>query len=249
MMRLSSNLRRFRWLVFTGWLLALLPAIYLTVSQSGHLTGGGFEVPGSQSLRVHDDLEAHYPDQGTSPLALVAAPRADASYEDMNAAAGFLQQVAGQVSDVAVVSNPAQPAPQPDRPYVVSLRLDTSNNSSASDAAKKLRAKVGVQGDRPGHMENGRVRLYVIGQGALSTAAAANTKHDIAKAEQWNLPIILIVLLAVFGSLAAAAIPLALGICTVAITMGLVYLLSAYMTMSVFVTSTVSMFGIALAVD
>jgi heme transporter len=250
MMRLSSNLRRFRWLVFTGWLLALLPAIYLTVTQSGHLTGGGFEVAGSQSLRVHDDLQEHYPDQGTSPLALVAAPRADASYEDMNAAATFLQQVAGQVSDVAVVKNPVQPAPEPDRPYVVSLRLDSANNnSSASDAAKKLRAKVGVQGERPGEMENGRVRLYVIGQGALSTAAAANTKHDIAAAERWNLPIILIVLLAVFGSLAAAAIPLALGICTVAITMGLVYLLSNYITMSVFVTSTVSMFGIALAVD
>jgi heme transporter len=249
MMRLSSNLRRFRWLVFTGWLLVLIPAIYLTVTQSGHLTGGGFEVPGSQSLHVHDELEAHYPDQGTSPLALVAAPRADASYEDMNAAAGFLQQLAGQLTDVAVVRNPAQPAPQPDRPYVVSLRLDSSNNASASDAAKKLRAKVGVQGDRPGQMENGRVRLYVIGQGALSTAAAANTKHDIAAAERWNLPIILIVLLAVFGSLAAAAIPLALGICTVAITMGLVSLLSAYTTMSVFVTSTVSMFGIALAVD
>jgi heme transporter len=249
MMRLSSNLRRFRWFVFTGWLLALIPAIYLTVTQSGHLTGGGFEVAGSQSLRVHDELQAHYPDQGTSPLALVAAPRADASYEDMNAAATFLQQVAGQVSDVAVVKNPAQPAPAPDRPYVVSLRLDSTNNSSASDAAKKLRAKVGTQGERPGQMENGRVRLYVIGQGALSTAAAANTKHDIAAAERWNLPIILIVLLAVFGSLAAAAIPLALGICTVAITMGLVYLLSAYTTMSVFVTSTVSMFGIALAVD
>jgi heme transporter len=249
MMRLSSNLRRFRWLVFTGWLLALIPAIYLTVTQSGHLTGGGFEVAGSQSLRVHDELEAHYPDQGTSPLALVAAPRADASYEDMNAAAALLQQVAGQVPDVVVVKNSAQPAPQPDRPYVVSLRLDSVNNSSASDAAKKLRAKVGVQGERPGQLRDGRVRLYVIGQGALSTAAAANTKHDIAAAERWNLPIILIVLLAVFGSLAAAAIPLALGICTVAITMGLVYLLSAYTTMSVFVTSTVSMFGIALAVD
>ena len=239
MMRLSSNLRRFRWLVFTGWLIALIPAIYLTVIQSGHLTGGGFEVPGSQSLRVHDELEAHYPDQGTSPLALVAAPRADASYEDMNAAAGFLQQAAGQVTDVAVVPNPAQPAPQPDRPYVVSLRLDSPNNASASDACQEAACQIGVQGDRPGQMEDGRVRLYVIGQGALSTAAAANTKHDIAAAERWNLPIILIVLLAVFGSLAAAAIPLALGICTVAITMGLVYLLSAYTTMSVFVTSTV----------
>src|SRR6201993_515313 len=249
MMRLSSNLRRFRWLVFTGWLLALLPAIYLTVTGSGHLTGGGFEVAGSQSLRVHDELEAHYPDQGTSPLALVAAPRADASYEDMNGAATFLQQVAGQVSDVAVVKNSAQPAPEPDRPYVVSLRLDSATNNSASDAAKKLRAKVGVQGDRPGQMENGRVRLYVIGQGALSTAAAANTKHDIATAERWNLPIILIVLLAVFGSLAAAAIPLILGVLTVAISMGLVFALSTHITMSVFVTPTVSMFGIALAVD
>ena len=56
-------------------------------------------------------------------------------------------------------------------------------------------------------------------------------------------------LLAVFGSLAAAAMPLVLGICTVAVTMGLVYLLSMYTTMSVFVTSTVSMFGIALAID
>ncbi len=79
MMRLSSNLRRYRWLVFTGWLLALIPAIYLTVTGSGHLTGGGFEVAGSQSLRVHDELEGDYPDQATSPLALVAAPRADAS--------------------------------------------------------------------------------------------------------------------------------------------------------------------------
>ncbi len=247
-MRLSSNLRRFRWLVFTGWLLALIPAIYLTVTQSGHLTGGGFEVAGSQSLRVHDELEAHYPDQGASPLALVAAPRADASFEDMNDAAAMLKRVAGEVPDVVMVPNPTQRAPQPDRPYVVTLRLD-SNNNSASDAAKKLRTKVGVHGDKPGQIANGRVRLYVIGQGALSTAAAANTKHDIAAAEKWNLPIILIVLLAVFGSLAAAAIPLALGVCTVAITMGLVYLLSTYTTMSVFVTSTVSMFGIALAVD
>ncbi len=75
------------------------------------------------------------------------------------------------------------------------------------------------------------------------------TKHDIAQAEQWNLPIVLVVLLAVFGSLAAAALPLVFGICTVVVTMGLVYLLSMYTTMSVFVTSTVSMFGIALAID
>ncbi|UXA07456.1 MMPL family transporter [Mycobacterium sp. SMC-2] len=246
MMRLSRSLRKYRWLVFTGWLLALVPAVYLALTQSGNLTGGGFEVAGSQSLLVHDQLEELYHDQGSSSLALVAAPRPDASYSDINDAVAQLRRTVAEVPGVAEVPNPTQRPPQPDRPYVLSLRLDSRNTS---DVAKRLRTKVGVKGDQAGQTADGRVRLYVIGQGALSAAAAQNTKHDIAAAERWNLPVILIVLLAVFGSLAAAAIPLALGVCTVVVTMGLVYLLSSYTTMSVFVTSTVSMFGIALAVD
>lgn len=248
MMRLSRNLRRCRWLVFTGWLLALVPAVYLAMTQSGNLTGGGFEVAGSQSLLVHDQLDAHYPDRGAPALALVAAPRPDASYQDIDNAVALLRQIASELPGVTEAPNPTQRPPQPDRPYVVSLRLD-ARNAGTSDVAKKLRDRIGVKGDQSGQTANGKVRLYVIGQGALSAAAAANTKHDIANAERWNLPIILMVLVAVFGSLAAAAIPLALAVCTVVITMGLVFVLSMHTTMSVFVTSTVSMFGIALAVD
>ena len=248
MMRLSSNLRRFRWLVFATWLLALVPSIYLALTNSSNLTGGGFEVADSQSLRVQYAIEDHFPDEGASPLALVAAPRADATYADMNDAVAFLQRVASEVPSVKVVPNPAQPAPGPDRPHVVSLNLDFEN-SGAVDVAKQLRAKVGIDGDRPGEINDGRVRLYVIGQGALGAAASETTKHDVAEAEKWNLPIVLIVLLAVFGSLAAAAVPLLLGVCTVVVTMGVVFWLSSFFTMSVFVTSTVSMFGIALAID
>jgi heme transporter len=248
MMRLSGNLRRYRWAVFAAWLLLLVPSVYLAMHQSGNLTGGGFEVEGSQSLHVQRELEQHFPDQGASPLALVAAPRADASFDDMTAAVTQLERIAAEVPSVKVVPNPQQPPPQPDRPYVVTLQLDF-NNTGAVDVAKQLRQKVGINGDQPGEIENAKVKLYVIGQGALGAAATLATKHDIAQAEQWNLPIVLIVLLAVFGSLAAAAMPLVLGICTVVVTMGLVYLLSMYTTMSVFVTSTVSMFGIALAID
>src|SRR4051812_21727861 len=248
MMRLSSNLRRYRWAVFAAWLLLLVPSIYLALNQSGNLTGGGFEVEGSQSLHVQRELEQHFPDQGASPLALVAAPRADASFDDMTAAVAQLERIAAEVPSVKVVPNPQQPPPQPDRPYLVTLQLDF-NNTGAVDVAKQLRQKVGITGDQPGEVENGKVKLYVVGQGALGAAATSATKHDIAQAEQWNLPIVLIVLLAVFGSLAAAAMPLVLGICTVVVTMGLVYLLSMYTQMSVFVASTVSMFGIALAID
>ncbi len=247
-MRLSAGLRRHRWVVFLCWLLALVPSLTLALTQSNQLTGGGFDVAGSQSLKVQYQLEDHYPQLGASPLALVAAPRADATYTDMADAVAQLEQAAKQVPSLEVVPNPTQPAPAPDRPYVVSLKLDF-NNTGAVDVARQLRAKVGVSGDQPGRTANGRVKLYVIGQGALGAAAQTSTKHDIAAAERWNLPIVLIVLVAVFGSLAAAAIPLALGICTVVVTMGVVYLLSTVTTMSVFVTSTVSMFGIALAID
>ncbi len=248
MMRLSGSLRRHRWLVFTCWLLALVPSVALALTQSGNLTGGGFEVSGSQSLSVQYQLEDHYPQLGSSPLALVAAPRADATYNDMTAAVAQLEQAAREVPNLELVPNAVQPAPAPDRPYVVSLRLGF-NNTGAVDTARQLRTKVGVVGDQPGRAAEGRVKLYVIGQGALGAAAQTSTKHDIAAAERWNLPVVLMILVAVFGSLAAAAIPLALGICTVAVTMGAVYLLSTVTTMSVFVTSTVSMFGIALAID
>ena len=248
MMRLSGTLRRHRWLVFGCWVLALLPSIYLALTQSNQLTGGGFEVADSQSLHVQNAIENQYTQQGASALALVAAPRADATFDDMSAAVAELERAAQQVPSVEVLQNPTQPPPAPDRPYVVSLRLGF-DNSGAVDVARQLRGKIGVSGDQPGAIDNGRVRLYVIGQGALGAAAQTSTKSDIAAAERWNLPIVLMVLIAVFGSLAAAAIPLALGICTVAVTMGVVYALSTLTTMSVFVTSTVSMFGIALAVD
>src|ERR1700716_65319 len=172
MMRLSSNLRRYRWAVFAAWLLLLGPAVYLAMNQSGHLTGGGFEVEGSQSLHLQRELEQHFPDQGASPLALVAAPRADASFDDMNVAVAQLERIAAEVPSVKVVPNPHQPPPQPDRPYVITLQLDF-NNTGAVDVAKQLRQKVGINGDQPGEVSDGKVKLYVIGQGALGAAATA----------------------------------------------------------------------------
>src|SRR4051794_8200173 len=155
MMRLSSNLRRYRWAVFAAWLLLLVPSMYLALNQAGNLTGGGFDVAGSQSLTVQQHLEDHFPDQGASQLALVAAPRADASFEDMNAAVARLQQIAAEVPSVTVVPNPGQPPPAPDRPYVVTLNL-SFENTGATDVAKQLRAKVGINADQPGETQDGK---------------------------------------------------------------------------------------------
>ena len=59
----------------------------------------------------------------------------------------------------------------------------------------------------------------------------------------------LLILIAVFGSLAAAALPLALGVVAVTVTGAIIFLLSQQMEMSVFVTNMASMLGIGVAVD
>ncbi|HYJ57135.1 MAG TPA: hypothetical protein VEX40_16775, partial [Mycobacterium sp.] len=167
MMRISGSLRRYRWAVFAAWLLLLVPSVYLAMNQSGNLTGGGFEVEGSQSLYVQRQLEAQFPDQGASPLALVAAPRPDASFDDMNDAVAHLERLAAEVPSVKVMPNPlgvlssqaggppasggGQPPPQPDRPYVITLQLDFAN-TGAVDVAEQLRQKVGIDGEEPGEM-------------------------------------------------------------------------------------------------
>ena len=75
------------------------------------------------------------------------------------------------------------------------------------------------------------------------------SKEDLAKAEAGGFPIVALILLVVFGSLAAAALPLTLGFVSVMVTGALIYFISLQMTTSVFVTNMASMIGIGVAVD
>ncbi|WP_134066935.1 MMPL family transporter [Mycobacteroides salmoniphilum] len=248
MMRTSDYLRRYRWLTVAVWLILIVAAVGLVAGKGEKLTGGGFEVDGSQSLTVHDAMETGFREHGASPLALVAAPRPDATVADMTAAVDYLKQVAGQIPQISVEPIPPQLTPQPDRPFVVTLRIGF-DNTGATDIAKDLRKKIGVHKGQPGQIAGGRVSLYVIGQGALGAAMTEQIAGDITQAEKWNIPVILIVLIAAFGSLAAASLPLLLGLCTVALSVALVLALSNITTISVFALPTVTMIGLAVAVD
>ena len=92
-------------------------------------------------------------------------------------------------------------------------------------------------------------RTYFVGQQAAWAGLQELTKEDLEKAELTGFPIVALILLIVFGSLAAASLPLALGGVAVMVTGGLIYAISLQMEMSVFVTNMASMIGIGVAVD
>jgi len=63
MNRLAAFLgRRRRWVV-GAWVLIVALALPFSMHQTDHLTGGGFDVPGSQSKAVSDSLQRDFGSQ------------------------------------------------------------------------------------------------------------------------------------------------------------------------------------------
>ena len=252
MLRLDGTLRRRRWLVLALWVLALAAALPFAARQSENLTGGGFGVPGSQSERVDAALPEQWPDSGRSNLAVVLVPRDGASERDFGAALDHVARATRGVHGVGLTRDARRVGLDrvrraPGRPLVVPLDSKVGE-SGAIDASVELRERLGVH-EQPGTAADGAIRVHLVGQAALWAAMQEVATEDVEAAERSGFPIIALILLAVFGSLAAAALPLLLGFASVAVTGALIYALSTTMEMSVFVTNMASMIGIGVAVD
>jgi len=249
MLRLDAFLRRHRRLVLGGWAVVLLAAVPFALRQSDNLTGGGFGVPGSESHAVEQALARDLPQAGRATLGAVLVPKAGASAVQTRAALERVARAAAATDDVALPGAARgraleRIAATPAQPLVVPLATAVDDRE-ASDVASDLRESLGIV-DGAG---SGAVAIHLVGQGALWAGLQELSKENLEQAEATGFPIVLLILLAVFGSLAAAALPLALGLGSVMLTGALIYFLSMAMEMSVFVTNMASMIGIGVAVD
>ncbi|HET8862096.1 MAG TPA: MMPL family transporter [Solirubrobacterales bacterium] len=244
MLRLAGFLARRRRLVVAAWVLIVLVALPLAARQTEHLTGGGFDVPGSESKAVADAMQGVFVSEANGiAVSLRAVPSAS---EAERAAA--VRRVRDEVATVEGVSLPAPVA----RRAEVELRrgdralLPLSSQVSQDelvDSAVDLR-----EGLDPGAAQGG-VTPYLAGQATVWAGMQELSKEDLAKAEASGFPIVALILLVIFGSLAAAALPLTLGFVSVIVTGALIYFLSLQMSTSVFVTNMASMIGIGVAID
>jgi len=247
MLALDRVIRRHRRAVLALWAVVFVAALPFAVRQSENLTGGGFAVPGSQSDAVQDALERDFDATQRAKLGVVLIAAQSATRADRQAALARLRSAVGRVDHVVLAAAAlaeAQAAP-PARTAIVSLQVDV-NDWKAIDVATDLRKELGI--GRPLGSE-GPITTHLIGQGALWAGLQDVSKDDLATAETFGFPIVALILLAVFGSLAAASLPLMLGMVSVLITGALIFFLSRSMEMSIFTTNMASMIGIGVAVD
>jgi uncharacterized membrane protein YdfJ with MMPL/SSD domain len=235
--------RRRRW-VIVAWLLVLLLALPLAARQTEHLTGGGFDVPGSDSMAASEAVQREFGgDSNGIAVLLRATPGSDATTH-----AAAVRRVRNAVAGTADVALPAPVAAagvaELNRKGVAMLPLRSKlSPDQLIDPAATLREELD-----PGTAQAG-VTTYLAGQPTIWAGMQELSKKDLSEAEAGGFPIVALILLVVFGSLAAAALPLALGFVSVIVTGALIYFISLQMNTSVFVTNMASMIGIGVAVD
>ncbi len=243
--RLEAVVARHRRLVLVAWLVLIAAALPFTLKQTENLTSGGFVVPGSGSEAVDqaiDDFEG----AERESLAVVLAVRKDGDDQAVRRALARVDRAAGEVDHVALRDSDREKAlaGASSRPIVVVPLKVSGTADDAADAATDMRDELG-----PSNQPRDGVEAHLVGQQALWAGMQDLTKEDLETAERTGFPIVFVILLAVFGSLAAATLPLALGFGSVALTGAVIYFLSQQTEMSVFVTNVASMIGIGVAVD
>jgi uncharacterized membrane protein YdfJ with MMPL/SSD domain len=230
--------------VVGAWILIVVLAAPFAMRQTDHLTGGGFDVPGSQSMKVSESLQTDFGSKADG-IAVVLKAEPGATAAERNAAVGRVQKEVATLDDVTLPPATAARARkqlQGADVVLVPLRSDLSSDELI-DPAATIREDFEL-----GSVEGG-VTPYIVGQPTIWAGMQEISKEDLSKAEGTGFPIVAIILLVVFGSLAAAALPLALGFVSVFVTGALVYFISLQMETSVFVTNMASMIGIGVAVD
>lgn len=93
--------------------------------------------------------------------------------------------------------------------------------------------------------------LTVVGTGGvpINRDFSATLESDLSRAETVTLPVTLILLLIIFGTVVAAGLPLAIGICTIVGGLAGTYLLSRVTDVSQYALNIVTLIGLAVAID
>jgi RND superfamily putative drug exporter len=233
-------MHRFRWLVLIIGVLLLLSFAIFAHKTPGMLKDNGFTPKGSESDRGFMQLR----DELGVPLTLLNLVYIGDGF-DMTEKA-HQQAIMDSLSDmkklpyvesVKFVSTPRNEGHLDVQAVTVSLHLGTD---PALEKYPELKERV--------HPPTG-MNVYVTGGPAILHDMQEASKHDIAKSEAIGLPIALIVLLIVFGTLVSALLPMIVGLMSVTLTLGITYFIAQHQSLSNFLPNMVTMLGLAVGID
>ena len=93
------------------------------------------------------------------------------------------------------------------------------------------------------------LRTYVSGEPAVFRDIEEVSARDLRTAESYTVPIAILVLLLIFGTLVAAALPVIGGGAAVTVTLGSFWVLAQFWDLSIFAMNAATLLGLAVGID
>jgi len=242
---LAGIVYRRRHLIVAVWLVLLVASAYFAPRLSEVTQGGGFDLPDSESWRAADILQARF-GLGYRRAVQVLYSHPDLPVTDPE----FRAQVQVSVERIASSTGAASHATYYDTGLPGLVSADgKSTYAYFSYTGSEENIQPLIPEIRSLASEAGGLQTHVIGGPAVDYDMEKTSESDLITAESYSLPLILLVLVFVFGGLVAAALPLILGLASVSLTLSILFLLGHFLPLSVFARNIVTMVGLGLGVD
>jgi RND superfamily putative drug exporter len=223
--RWAYRVVRFRAPVLLAWLAVLLLGVAAS-ARLAPLLANSFSVPGTDSERARQLLQKEFGERPDGTFTVVFRTRST------NGLAARLEQAA------RVVPTGQPGALQRQGGIVFADVRTTLDLQHAKRSTGALRRAL-----------RGTPTALVTGQPAVQADLDPIFSGDLHSGEAIAVPLTLAVLLALFGLSLAVVIPFLVAACTIAATLGLLYLVAHEVSMVAYVRNLVELIGLGLAVD
>src|ERR671911_264983 len=219
-----------------------------------HLTSGGFEDPSSESERADEALADRFDTGVPNLLLLVTAEGGDVD-DPAAAQAGqaLADRLAGEEGVTDVVSywseGNAPPLRNDDGSRALVVARIEGNDDEVEDRVTELGPRYEQAAGAGNATAADAISVEVGGFAEVFHEVGDTIEEDLVRAETIALPITLILLVIVFGSLVAASLPLVIGIMSIIGTFFVLRVLAAMTDVSIYALNLTTALGLGLAID
>lgn len=243
--RWGLAIARRRWLVLAVWLVAIGALGGALASRAGSvLKAGGFAVHNSQSDKAAAILSGQFNASTASSVAVVfhsaTVTAADPDFQSQVTAAATRLANVGGVTNIDSYFTSGNPLLlSTDRMTTIALVALAGDEGTVQSLVPKLRQQLtGVT-----------LQHYVTGLPAVNYDTQVTSENDLHRAEAFTIPIVVLLLLLVFRTVVASAIPLLLGVGAVVLALSVIYVIGSLTPTSIFALNVTSMIGLGLGID
>ncbi len=236
---------RRRKLIVVLWTLAFAAGLVASLSVASQLKGGGFTNPSSPSQQGQRQMQQRL---GFGPASLTLVFSSDTLSARSPAFQARVRQVLAGIEGAGLegLTGVRTARSTGDASFIARDGSATFVVLEFDGTSEEVQAQIPAL--RRALKPTG-LTIHLTGDPAVYAELEQRSAEDLRTAESYTIPVAILVLVLIFGTLVAAALPVIGGGMAVTVTLGLFWLLAQVLDISVFAMNVATLLGLAVGID